>query len=96
MKTPEEKAAALIAQALHLLVEAAMPQAPPFDGLIPLPKAERFVGYSPKAMRRKIESGVWAEGREFQRRTRPGSKVPRIWIDVRGVAEWSRLNGGRM
>ena len=89
MIAPEEKAAALIVQAIQVLLEAAMPS---FDGLVPLPKAERFVGYSPKAMRRKIEEGVWMEGREFQRRKTPGATLPRIWIDVKGVAEWSRVN----
>lgn len=89
--TVEQQAAELIAQAVKLL--SSKPGEPVFDGMVPLPKAERFTGYSPKAMRRKIEEGVWMEGREFQRRKRPGSTIPRIWIDIKAVAEWSRRNG---
>jgi hypothetical protein len=40
-------------------------------------------GYTVKAIERKIEAGVWLEGRQFR-------KAPdgRIMIDVEGVERW--------
>lgn len=94
MTTPEEQAAALIVQAFRLLMDAerASDQTR-FDGCVPLSRAAAFVPYSVKAMQRKIEEGVWMEGRQYQRRAKPGASRGRIWIDVRAVAEWSRVNG---
>lgn len=40
-------------------------------------------GYSEKAIRRKIESGVWIEGREY-RKAPDGS----ILISMEGYAQW--------
>lgn len=34
---------------------------------VTIPVAAAITGYSPKAIRRKIEAGVWLEGREFRR-----------------------------
>jgi hypothetical protein len=46
--------------------------------------AATALGTSQKAIRRKIEEGVWLEGYEWHRRD------GRIWIDLRGVARWVR------
>lgn len=88
MVTPEQQARELIEQAIKLLTSVP----PKFDGLVPLPKAQQFVGYSPKAIRRKIEEGVWVEGKQYVRKVNPGKKLGRIWVNVPGVAEWSRSN----
>jgi hypothetical protein len=45
--------------------------------------AAAMTGYSAKAIRRKIESGVWLEGREFRRA--PDSHV---LISVKGYESW--------
>ena len=47
------------------------------------PLAATLTGYSPKAIRRKIESGVWLEGREFR-------KAPdgHVLISMRGYQQW--------
>lgn len=46
--------------------------------------AAPVLGMTPKAIRRKIEEGVWLEGHEYFRRD------GRIWIDFVGVARWVR------
>lgn len=40
-------------------------------------------GYSEKAVRRKIEEGVWIEGRQWRR-----APDGRILVDVEGVERW--------
>nr|WP_295379691.1 excisionase [uncultured Pseudacidovorax sp.] len=40
-------------------------------------------GFTPKAIRRKIESGVWIEGREWIR-----APDGHIFIDREGVKRW--------
>jgi len=40
-------------------------------------------GYSEKAIRRKIEEGVWVQGRQYRR-----APDGRIMIDVEGVEKW--------
>lgn len=41
-------------------------------------------GLTEKAIRRKIEEGVWVEGREYRRQVDDG----RIYIDLRGYEKW--------
>ena len=50
---------------------------------VTIPLAAALTGYSPKAIRRKIESGVWLEGREFR-------KAPdgHVLISMKGYQEW--------
>lgn len=45
--------------------------------------AATLTGYSPKAIRRKIESGVWLEGREFRR-----APDGHVLISVKGYELW--------
>ena len=45
--------------------------------------AATLTGLSAGAIRKRIERGIWLEGRQF-RRARDG----RIWIDTKGVQEW--------
>jgi hypothetical protein len=45
--------------------------------------AATMTGYSPKAIRRKIESGVWLEGREFRR-----APDGHVLISVKGYELW--------
>lgn len=44
---------------------------------------ERITGYTEKAVRRKIEDGVWMEGREY-RRAPDGN----LLIDMEGYQRW--------
>jgi len=50
---------------------------------IRLPLFERLTGYSQKAVRRKIESGAWLEGREYRR-----APDGHIIIDMQGYYKW--------
>lgn len=42
-----------------------------------------MTGYTEKAVRRKIDSGVWREGKEFRR-----APDGHIHIDLKGYAKW--------
>lgn len=42
-----------------------------------------LVGYTDKAVRRKIEEGVWQEGVHYRR-----APDGRLWVDVQGVERW--------
>jgi hypothetical protein len=48
-----------------------------------LPLFERMTGYTQKAVRRKIEGGIWVEGRQY-RRAPDGC----ILMDVEGYERW--------
>jgi hypothetical protein len=48
-----------------------------------LPLFERMTGYTQKAVRRKIEEGIWVEGRQY-RRAPDGC----ILMDVEGYERW--------
>jgi hypothetical protein len=50
---------------------------------IRIPKFEELVGYTVKAIARKIERGVWTEGREFRRA--PDGHIP---VDLQGYERW--------
>lgn len=50
---------------------------------VTIPKAAEQIGLTEKAIRRKIENGVWIEGREYRRA--PDS---RVYISLEGVAKW--------
>jgi hypothetical protein len=50
---------------------------------VTIPVAASMTGYSPKAIRRKIESGVWLEGREFRR-----APDGHVLISVKGYELW--------
>jgi len=45
--------------------------------------AEKLTGLTEKAIRRKIEDGVWLQGREYRR-----GPDGRIYIDMKGYAAW--------
>lgn len=49
-----------------------------------LPLASLITGYSVKAIRRKIEGGVWVEGKVWRR-----APDGRILIDVVGYQRWA-------
>ncbi len=44
---------------------------------------ETLTGYTPKAIRRKIEEGIWLEGREFKR-----APDGHILVDLTGYENW--------
>ena len=44
---------------------------------------ETLTGYTPKAIRRKIEEGIWLEGREFKR-----APDGHILVDLTGYEKW--------
>jgi hypothetical protein len=48
-----------------------------------LPLFERLTGYTQKAVRRKIESGAWLEGREYRR-----APDGHIIVDMHGYQKW--------
>lgn len=50
-----------------------------------LPKAAELTGYSEKAIRRKIEDGVWLEGHEYVR-----APDGRILVDMDAFNRWAR------
>lgn len=50
---------------------------------VTIPVAAAMTGYSPKAIRRKIEAGVWLEGREFRR-----APDGHVLISVKGYELW--------
>jgi hypothetical protein len=50
---------------------------------VTIPIAAAMTGYSPKAIRRKIEAGVWLEGREFRR-----APDGHVLISVKGYELW--------
>jgi hypothetical protein len=50
---------------------------------VTIPVAAALTGYSAKAIRRKIESGVWLEGREFRR-----APDGHVLISVKGYELW--------
>lgn len=53
--------------------------------LMVLDKAAEVIGYSQKAIRRKIETGVWIERYEYIR-----APDGRILIDIAGFEKWAR------
>ena len=50
-----------------------------------LPKAAELTGYSEKAIRRKIEDGVWLDGHEYVR-----APDGRILVDMDAFNRWAR------
>lgn len=50
---------------------------------VTIPIAAAITGYSVKAIRRKIEAGVWLEGREFRR-----APDGHVLISVKGYELW--------
>lgn len=50
---------------------------------IKLPLFEQQTGYTQKAIRRKIEEGVWLEGREYRR-----APDGHILVDMEGYYRW--------
>ena len=48
-----------------------------------LPLFERLTGYTQKAVRRKIEAGVWLEGRQFKR-----APDGHVLVDMEGYSKW--------
>lgn len=53
--------------------------------LVLIHKAAEVTGYSEKAIRRKIEDGVWRQGSEYVKA--PDSH---IMIDLKAVEQWAR------
>lgn len=48
-----------------------------------LPLFEKLTGYTQKAVRRKIETGAWLEGREYRR-----APDGHIIVDLQGYYKW--------
>lgn len=47
-------------------------------------------GYTQKAIRRKIEDGVWLEGFEYHRARREGTERAEITVFVPGAERWAK------
>lgn len=56
---------------------------------VTIPIAAAMTGYSVKAIRRKIEAGVWLEGREFRR-----APDGHVLISVKGYELWVERGRG--
>lgn len=50
---------------------------------VTIPLASAITGFTEKAIRRKIQEGVWLEGREYTR-----SPDGRILISIKGYTSW--------
>jgi hypothetical protein len=50
---------------------------------VTIPLAASLTGYSAKAIRRKIESGVWVEGREIRR-----APDGHVLVSMKGYRQW--------
>lgn len=59
------------------------PSTPARADYVTIPIASAITGYSVKAIRRKIEAGVWLEGREFRR-----APDGHVLISVKGYELW--------
>lgn len=60
-----------------------MDQPFPISRFVRIPLAAKVLGLTEKAIRRKIEDGIWREGSEYVR-----GPDGRIYIDLRGVSRW--------
>jgi len=56
-----------------------------------IPLAAAMTGLTEKAIRRKIETGVWTEGRQYRR-----GPDGHIYISVKGFAQWVEAGAGLM
>jgi hypothetical protein len=70
------------AQGAHQHVSTDGPR-PRVADYVTIPVAAAMTGYSVKAIRRKIEAGVWLEGREFRR-----APDGHVLISVKGYELW--------
>jgi len=57
----------------------------PLAETVVIPRAAKAFGLTDKAIRRKIEEGVWIEGRHYHR-----APDGHIYIDLPGVTRWVR------
>lgn len=55
-----------------------------------LPLAASITGYSVKALQRKIEEGLWLDGREYRR-----APDGRIHVDMQAYERWVMSGGQR-
>lgn len=58
---------------------------PTLEVLITISAAAERTGLTEKAIRRKIENGVWLQGHEYSR-----APDGRLYIDTQAVARWQR------
>lgn len=45
--------------------------------------AAKMMGLTPAAVRKRVERGMWAEGKQWRR-----GKDGRVWIDTEGIERW--------
>ena len=57
--------------------------AQPLAPYVTIPLASSAIGLTEKAIRRKIEDGVWVEGREYRR-----APDGHIFVSIKGVSSW--------
>ncbi len=62
---------------------------PPSAPYVTITVASSITGYSAKAIRRKIENGVWLEGREFRR-----APDGHVLISLKGYQQWVEQGRG--
>lgn len=62
---------------------------PPPAPYVTITVASSITGYSAKAIRRKIENGVWLEGREFRR-----APDGHVLISLKGYQQWVEQGRG--
>lgn len=66
------------------MIDAPVIEPAPLAETATIKRAAVALGLTEKAVRRKIEEGVWVEGRHYHRR---GGTV---WVDIAGVTRWVR------
>lgn len=66
-------------------VAVSLPPAP----YVTITVASSITGYSAKAIRRKIENGIWLEGREFRR-----APDGHVLISLKGYQQWVEQGRG--
>lgn len=54
-----------------------------FARYVLLPRFEELTGYTQRAIRRKIQDGIWLEGREYRR-----APDGHITVDMEGYGKW--------
>jgi hypothetical protein len=75
-----------LASALSEIIEASndsQPAIPQVHRYVTIALASQITGFTENAIRRKIQDGVWIEGRHWKR-----APDGRIVIDMEGYAKW--------
>lgn len=56
---------------------------------VPLTKYCEMSGEKPDTVRKRIDRGIWAKGKQALKHP----KIKELWIDLEAVEEWIRIGG---